>query len=226
MDTNNIQFYKKNVLRGLPNWTIFDNATVVDDSIVISGGGHAGCSLSSSYASGLNASLYRRVSIALEVDTSELSNYQNFVELVLIGTYVNSENGKINTYKSVNIAPLKSSIISGKIETIRVIGMQNMNLMNCTVYVINHTDTAIKLTRCEMWRSQDISTSQLSENFGFAVTLKDVKDHANCAELFYDGVDDSDKLFWVTDTNDAFAGINVNNENLIRFSRDDKYITM
>lgn len=226
MDTNNIQFYKKNVLRGLPNWTIFDNATVVDDSIVISGGGHAGCSLSSSYASGLNASLYRRVSIALEVDTSELSNYQNFVELVLIGTYVNSENGKINTYKSVNIAPLKSSIISGKIETIRVIGMQNMNLMNCTVYVINHTDTAIKLTRCEMWRSQDISTSQLSENFGFAVRCRHLQKHANGFEIFFDGIDDSDQFFWLTDENDKYAGLNINNQNRFTYGEDDEYMTM
>lgn len=226
MDYSNIQYYQKNILRGLPNWEIINNANIIGDSILINSGGYAGNALSNNYFSGLTASLYRRISVIIEVDTNNIDNYQNNVEVVIIGTYLDNDNNKYNLYYSINVNKLKNSTTSNKVTMNRVISMENMQLLNCVVYVINHTSIPVTLTYCSMLRSQDISEGQIGESIGYAVTLRKVINHPNGAELFYDGIDTSDKLFWILDASDKFIGLNINNTNRIDFENSDEIMIM
>lgn len=226
MDYNNIQFYQQNILRGLANWEILNNASIVNDTILINSGGSAGNNLSNSYFYGLLNSNYRRLAIEVEVDTAELSNYQNNVEIVIVGLYVDNSGIRYRLYHSVNVNLLKNSYTGSKVSMIRVVGMQNMPMLNCTVYVLNHTDIPITLTKCEMLRSQDITDGQIAGGIGFAVTLNSVINHPNGAEILYNGIEQSDKLFWILDSNDKFAGINVNNVNRINWSTTDEIMIM
>lgn len=221
----NIQYYNQNVLRGLPNWTLFDNASVSEDSITINSGGSAGCVLDNSYFNALSASLYRQLTISVMMDTSHLDNYQNNVEVVLIGTYISNQNEYIKLRTSVNLTLLNSNVKSQSATMSRVISMLNYNFVNLSVYVINHTQASIILTECKMLRSQDISDSQIGSAFGFAVTLKKVIDHPNGAQLFYEGIEKDDHFYWIEDAAGKFAGINVNNNFRINYEYDDSILT-
>lgn len=225
MAYSNIQYYNQNVLRGLPNWTLFDTASVSDDNIIINGGGYAGCVLDNSYFSALSASLYRRLEVSVTMDTSLLSNYQNNVEVVLVGTYINNQGEYINLRSSVNLTLLNSNITSQSVTMSRVISFLNYDFVNLTVYVINNTQAAIVLNTCTMLRSQDISDSQIGSAFGFAITLKKVIDHPNGAQLFYEGIEKDDHFYWIEDAAGKFAGINVNNNFRINYEYDDSILT-
>lgn len=227
MNYNNIQFYNVNILRGLPNWDILSGASVSGDKIVINSGGYAGYTLNNNYSpNSLTAALYRALSLSVSVDTDLLSNYQNYVEVVLKGVYIDNSNNQQNFYYSINVNPLKGSVAGNNLTIARVIGMENMNMTSCVIYVINHSSESVTLNSCSMLRSQDVSSSQVGESIGYAVTLAKVIDHPNGGELFYNGIDTSDKLFWIVDENDVFIGINVNNSLRIVYEKSEEIMTM
>lgn len=227
MNNNSIQFYNINVLRGLPNWDILKDTVVHEGNLVINAGGYAGCTLDNNYSpNALTAAQYRLLVISVAVDAAKVENYQNNIEAVIEGTYSSNSGELYDFYYSVNVSPMLGSV-SGDVLTIsRAIEMENMNLVKCTVYILNHTDVGVTVSMCSMLRSQDISSGQIGEAIGFTVTLTKVIDHPNGIELFYDGIEKSDKLFWIVDASDAFAGINVNNKFRINFERSDTVMTM
>ena len=96
--TDNLMFYNKNVLRALDLWDILNNTSSGADGLTIHPGGYAGCDLSGSYYSGLNASRYRKLTVSLQTSLSENFNYQNLVEIVLKGTYIDSSGNLLDTW--------------------------------------------------------------------------------------------------------------------------------
>lgn len=215
---NELNWYNKNVLRSFNNWSILVNSTVGEDGITIGSGGYCGVDLSSDYYNGLNASKYRKVNINVEGNITDEYNYRNYVDIVVRCKY-KSEGSEysVEGYYSLSVTQLnryKDKIIS----------MEDSDLESCTVLVINRSSADIKLTSCSMYRSQDINSSQVGESIGFGITLSKVVAYLDGCEIYYDGVESPDKLWWTEDSDGNFAGINVNNERLVKFERKNEIL--
>lgn len=222
--SSDLEYYNKNVLRSLPNWNILSNATIVGDYININSGGTAGVDLSNDYYNGMKASKYRQVSIQIQASITDSNNYQNYIEMVLKGVYKDSEGNRLVTYMSVNATLIDSAYTTGILSFTRVMTMENFDFESCTVYVQNHTSSSIQLQSCSMLRSQDINSSQIGESIGWGITLNQVIAYLDGCEIFYDGVQNPDKLWWMEDSEGNFSGINVNNERMIKFTRKNEIL--
>ena len=221
---DNITYYNKNVLRSLPNWNILSNASVSGDYININSGGTAGVDLSNDYFNGLKACKYRGISVKIKASFEGQNNYQNYIEVVLRCVYKDNEGNKLVAYMTVNATLLYSTYSSGVLTFNRVLTMENYDLDSATLYVINHTASSIQLQRCVMKRSQDVSSSQVGESIGWGITLNQVIAYLDGCEIYYDGVETPDKLWWMEDADGKFSGINVNNERMIKFSRKNEIL--
>lgn len=221
---DNITYYNKNVLRSLPNWNILSNASVSGDYININSGGTAGVDLSNDYFNGLKACKYRGISVKIKASFEGQNNYQNYIEVVLRCVYKDNEGNKLVAYMTVNATLLYSTYSSGVLTFNRVLTMENYDLDSATLYVINHTVSSIQLQRCVMKRSQDVSSSQVGESIGWGITLNQVIAYLDGCEIYYDGVETPDKLWWMEDADGEFSGINVNNERMIKFSRKNEIL--
>lgn len=221
---DNITYYDKNILRALPNWSILSNANISGDYINIGSGGVAGVDLSNDYFNGLKASRYRQLVISINAPVTNLFNYRDFVEVVIRGTYKDNQGKVLVAYYSVNITLLLNKYNSGVLDMTRVISMESYDFDSLTVYVVNHTTSNIILQSCTMKRSQDVSGSQIGESIGWGITLNEVIAYVDGCEIFYDGVETPDKLWWMEDNSGNFTGINVNNERMIKFSRRNEIL--
>ena len=159
VNVDSIEYYNKNVLRAVANWNILYNATVSGTTVVIGAGGAAGYDLVNTYNNGLKACRYRSLNISLTMSINQQYNYENYVEVVLKGTYKDNDGNILKSYQSVNITYLEASISGGVVNIGRVLTMQNYNFETLTIYVINHTSGSVTLNSCTMKRSQDISGS-------------------------------------------------------------------
>ena len=221
---DNITYYNKNILRSLPNWNILNNASVSGDYISIESGGVAGVDLSNDYFNGLKASRYRQLVLSVSALVTNLYNYRDYVEVVIRGVYKDNQGQVLTAYYSVNITLLLNNFSNNILSMTRVISMENYDLDSLTVYVVNHTLYTVILRSCEMRRSQDVSGSQIGESIGWGITLNEVIAYLNGCEVFYDGVEKPDKLWWMEDSQNNFSGINVNNERMIKFSRKNEIL--
>lgn len=226
-----INYYKSNVLRVLSKWEPILNTTILpDDKLSIEGYGYCRCKLTNDYCNGRKASKYRKVVVDIQLgtnipDTLRKYNYENLVEITIEGTYTDSDGNKNNTITSINCTILKSKHDgNGRIKFTRVVEMEDYDYNECYVYVRNHTSLSVLLYSCKMYRSQDISSSQVGESIGWGVTLNQVIAYQDGCELYYDGMAKPDKLWWMEDTEGNFSGINVNNERMIKFSRKNEIL--
>lgn len=221
---DNITYYNKNVLRSLDNWNILSNASVSGNYINIGSGGTAGVDLSNDYYNGLKACKYRGITVGIKANINNQNNYQNYIEVVLKCIYKDNEGNKLVAYMSVNATLLNNIYSDGLLVFSRVINMENYDLDSATLMVINHTAYDIQLQTCIMKRSQDVNSSQIGESIGWGITLNQVIAYLDGCEIFYDGVETPDKLWWMEDKDGNFNGINVNNERMIKFSRKNEIL--
>lgn len=224
LNMDNIEYYNKNVLRAVANWNILSNATVSGSSIIIGSGGAAGYDLTNSYNNGLKASRYRSLNIKLDMSINQQYNYENYVEVVLRGTYKDNDGNILKSYQSINITYLDAKISGGEVNLYRVISMQNHDFETLTIYVINHTTSNIILKECVMKRSQDINSSQVGESIGWGIALSKVIAYLDGCEIYYDGEETPTKMWWLEDDEGRFSGINVNNDRIIRFERRNEIL--
>lgn len=210
-----INFYSKSCIRNLEFWNVFTNASYNEKKkeINISPNGTAGFTLSNDYYKGLNASRYRLLTVHLSGETSD---YQDYTEIVLRGSYVDSNDVVYPFYKTVNLTKLETT---GAYNMSRILEMENFTMQSCTLLVRNKSSGIVNLSSCALYRSQDISSSQIGDSIGWGVTLAKVIQYLDGCELYYQGSSTPDKLWWVADNNGDFAGVNVNNERIITFSR-------
>lgn len=215
---NELNWYNKNVLRSFDNWSTLVNAYVVGGALHIRAGGYAGVSLSSDYYNGLNASKYRRVSIEVEGAVNDQYNYKNMIDVVVLCKYKSDDGAaSVEGYYSLAVTQLNR-------DRAKVISMESSDLESCTVLVVNRTDQEVAIASCEMFRSQDVNSSQVGESIGFGITLNKVVAYLDGCEVYYDGVEAPDKLWWQEDEEGNFSGINVNNERLIKFTRKNEIL--
>ena len=224
VNVDSIEYYNKNVLRAVINWNILSNATVSGTTVVISAGGAAGYDLANTYNNGLKTCRYRSLNINLTMSINQQYNYENYVEVVLKGTYKDSDGNILKSYQSVNITYLEASISGGVVNIGRILTMQNYDFETLTIYVINHTSGSVTLSSCTMKRSQDISSSQVGESIGWGIALSKVVGYLDGCEVYYDGEETPTKMWWEEDNQGAFNGINVNNERLIKFERKNEIL--
>lgn len=210
-----INFYSKSCIRSLEFWNVFTNASYNEETqeIDISPNGTAGFTLSNDYYKGLNASRYRLLTVSL---SGVASDYQDSTEIVLRGSYVDSNDVVYPFYKTVNLTDLETT---GSYNMSRILEMENFTMQSCTILVRNKSSQPVHLSSCALYRSQDISSSQIGDSIGWGVTLAKVIQYLDGCELYYQGSSTPDKLWWVADNNGDFAGVNVNNERIITFSR-------
>lgn len=210
-----INFYSKSCIRNLEFWNVFTNASYNEKKkeINISPNGTAGFTLSNDYYKGLNASRYRLLTVHLSGETND---YQDSTEIVLRGSYVDSNNVVYPFYKTVNLTALETT---GAYNMSRILEMENFTMQSCTILVRNKSSGIVNLSSCALYRSQDISSSQIGDSIGWGVTLAKVIQYLDGCELYYQGSSTPDKLWWVADNNGDFAGVNVNNERIITFSK-------
>lgn len=226
MDTlsNGIIYYDKNIIRVLTNWTILNNATVSGNNIIIQSGGIAGIDLTNEYCNGLKASKYRQLVFKIDANITNQNNYENYIEFIVRCVYKDNDGQKLNEFISVNATQLDSTNTGSGYKYTRVIGMENYDLESCTVYVANHSTIPITLIQCENKRSQDINGSQVGESIGFSISLLNVVGYLDGCEIYYDGIEKPDKLWWMGDENDELCGVNVNNDRMIGFSRKNEIL--
>lgn len=225
---NNIEFYLKNTVRSLDNFNILNNATVISDetasSILILSGGLAGYTFSNQYNNGLKASNYRRLYLKLNPTPSvtnpkQISDYENILEVTLTGVYYDNKQVKQYLYISINLTRQDIVYSSGEYYISRIIQLDNIPFESLQIAIQNHSTASITLKECSLYRSQDISTSQVGESIGFGITLNKVIAYLDGCEIYYDGIEQPDKLWYLEDNDGNFAGVNVNNERRINFSR-------
>lgn len=210
-----INFYSKSCIRNLEFWNVFTNASYNEKKheINISPNGTAGFTLSNDYYKGLNASRYRLLTVRL---SGEVNDYQDSTEIVLRGSYVDSNDVVYPFYKTVNLTALETT---GAYNMSRILEMENFTMQSCTILVRNKSSGIVNLSSCALYRSQDISSSQIGDSIGWGVTLAKVIQYLDGCELYYQGSSTPDKLWWIADNNGDFAGVNVNNERIITFSK-------
>ena len=224
VNVGSIEYYNKNVLRAVANWNILSSSSVSGSTVVIGSGGTAGYDLANTYNNGLKTCKYRSLNIVLAMDINQQYNYENYVEVVLKGTYKDSNGNILKSYQSVCITYLSSTIANGVVTLNRVLTMQNYNFDTLTIYVINHTNASVTLKSCSMKRSQDISSSQVGESIGWGIALSKVVGYLDGCEIFYDGEEKPTKMWWQEDDKGLFNGINVDNERLIKFERKNEIL--
>lgn len=224
VNVDSIEYYNKNVLRAVANWNILSNATVSGTAVVIGAGGAAGYDLVNTYNNGLKACRYRSLNISLNMSINQQYNYENYVEVVLKGTYKDNDGNILKSHQSVNITYLEASISGGVVNIGRVLTMQNYNFETLTIYVINHTSGSVTLNSCTMKRSQDISGSQVGESIGWGIALSKVVGYLDGCEIYYDSEETPIKMWWQEDEQGEFNGINVDNERLIKFERKNEIL--
>lgn len=210
-NTSDIVFYASNTIRAFNNWNNFVDASIKDSKLVIESGGYASIDLSNLYYNGLKASKYRKLSVSLDADFTDNFKYQDFIEALLVGVYTDG----IREYISINIfEPNYSTIIS----------TNNYDFKSLTLLLVNHSDKPITFSSCSLLRSQDINSSQIGEAIGWGVTLNQVIAYQDGCELYYEGAEEPDKLWWMEDAEGVFNGINVNNKRMIKFSRKNEIL--
>lgn len=221
-----IPYYAANVIPSLQKWTLLKDATKQQGTIVIKPGGFAGVSLSSNYCNALKASNYRRIKLSAMFDyLDDAMNYRNLAELLVLGTYKNENGGQSVYWLSLNCTKEGSEITGGTLLGMsREVQMGSFDFETCQIIVNNHSNVDMTLTYCAMLRSQDISSSQVGESIGWGVTLAQVIQYLDGCELFYEGSSTPDKLWWVSDNAGNFAGVNVNNERTIKFSKKNEVL--
>lgn len=218
-----IEFYRANIVKGVVNWNILNNASLVDNKIEIQSGGSAGTALLNEYYYGLTASKYLRIAAVIKCSPTILWNYTNNVEIVLIGSYTNNKGVVINTYITETITYNDVyTDTDGNILIDRIITMDNMTYDELNIYVVNHTNSIIKVVNFQGFRSQDINSGQISNTIGLAIQLAGVLAHPDGYEVSFDGASEPLKLWWHENNNNEFDGVNVNNERLISFARTNE----
>lgn len=222
---NSVVFYDSNIVRAVKNWDRLNNAVVSGNDVVIQPGGSAGIALSNDYFNGLYASRYRQCYVEVESGGAG-DNYNNKVELVLEGVYqVTSDDGinDLRTRVSLNCTMLNTRLTptSGiySFSFTRYVEMLGYDFKSLLVYVINNSDEVVTLKNCIIKRSRDISGSQVGQSIGWSVSLDRVIAYEDGCELYYSGDPTPDVLKWQEDSDGNFAGIMVNDERLIEFSR-------
>lgn len=221
---DNITYYDKNVLRALNGWNILSDASVVDNTIEISSGGIAGVDLSNDYFNGLKASRYRQLVLSIEAPVSNLYNYRDYIEVIIRGRYKDNQGQVLEAYYNINVTLLLNSFSNNILDMTRVVSMENYDFDTLACYVINHSVNTVTLKTCEMRRSQDVSSSQIGDSIGWGITLNQVIAYLDGCELYYDGIDEPDKLWYMEDEQGNFSGLNVNNERMIKFSRKNEIL--
>lgn len=217
--TEGIYYFNNNVLRALSNWPLLQNATMISQGLEIGANGAAGCDLNNEYFYGGKASLYRSVHIVMKVGSGIANNFQNNIDVVVHGTYDTGNNEQPRSiYASANITPWDVGD-NLNVDTWLEFQLDNFDFEECAVMVVNHTDTSILVTKCEMFRSMDVSESQIGQSIGWGVTLDRVEGYANGCRVYYENVEQPDEFRWVTDLNGKFAGVRVNGDYMIGFSR-------
>lgn len=223
VNTKDIEWYRPNIVKALSQFNILSNATYANDVITIAPTGYAGCQLSDSYFMGLNGCKYLLVSIKLTDSTNIINNYINQYEIVLKGTYYDSDENIVNYYSSINITHNNIIEDGNDVRIARIVDMPNFNFRDLTIYVMNHDSSNngnnLVLKELSAYRSQDIDSAQASNLVGLDLVLSQVKEYLDGMEVYFTDQVNPLKMWWHEDANGNFDGINVNNERLIPFSR-------
>lgn len=228
MADNKLNFYPTNTLRALKSWELLSNASVVGDTIVVSSGGYAGYDLTNDIGRGLSASLYRALKISISlVGLAQLSDSTNNVEVVLQGALEETVHEEAaNFYKSVNLGPQSGKITGSTYTANLVLPFPNRNFTSLRLLVLNHTGDSVTLTQAELYRSQDIASAQVGNSIGFGVTLSGFISYLDGFQVFYDGRQDPDSAWFMTDDNGNFVGVNWNNERIISYEHKDEALVI
>lgn len=228
MTDNKLIFYSTNVLRALKSWEILNKASISGDTLTIQSGGYAGNDLSLDIGRGLSSSLYRALKIEINLlGLAQISNSENIVEVVIqgkLGETVHEEAG--NYYKSVNLAP-QSGKLTGNIYTANlVLPFPNRDFTSLRVLVLNHSNDTITVNTVELYRSQDIASAQVGNSIGFGVTLAGFISYLDGFQVQYDGRQDPDSAWFMTDDEGNFNGVNWNNERIITYEHRNEALVI
>jgi hypothetical protein len=219
-----IEYYSSNIIKGLINWNYLTDATITNDVINISSGGIAGVDLSNSYYNGLTASKYMLVTVEIDCSINSNYNYQNYVEVVMRGNYIDSNKQTHNVFKQIALTKDDSIINGSHITMSRLIEMDNVNYNSLVFYVINHSQNTITLNSAEALRSQDISNGQITNAIGLSIMLDYVNSYLDGFEVGFVGSDEPLKLWWHENSQGKFDGININNERLVAYQSFDEVL--
>jgi hypothetical protein len=219
-----IEYYSSNIIKGLINWNYLTDATITNDVINISSGGIAGVDLSNSYYNGLTASKYMLVTVEIDCSINSNYNYQNYVEVVMRGNYIDSNKQTHNVFKQIALTKDDSIINGSHITMSRLIEMDNVNYNSLVFYVINHSQNTITLNSAEALRSQDISNGQITSAIGLSIMLDYVNSYLDGFEVGFVGSDEPLKLWWHENSQGKFDGININNERLVAYQSFDEVL--
>lgn len=219
-----IEYYSSNIIKGLINWNYLTDATITNDVINISSGGIAGVDLSNSYYNGLTASKYMLITVEIDCSINSNYNYQNYVEVVMRGNYIDSNKQTHNVFKQIALTKDDSIINGNHITMSRLIEMDNVNYNSLVFYVINHSQNTITLNSAEALRSQDISNGQITSAIGLSIMLDYVNSYLDGFEVGFVGSDEPLKLWWHENSQGKFDGININNERLVAYQSFDEVL--
>lgn len=223
---DNINYYNKSVVDVIKSWNIMSQASVSGEYVNIQSGGYIGVELTNDLYNGLKACRHRKINIQVRATVDQYNNYTNDVEALLKVKYKSNEDEILVELISVNFTLLSSQYdpYLGILKFSRVIEMENYDLAEATLYIINHSTNQIQMQYCAMYRSQDVSGSQIGESIGWGITLAKCIAYLDGCELYYEGNETPDKLWYMEDQDGNFSGINVNNERLIKFERRNEYL--
>lgn len=225
LDTNErVEYYSSNIIKGLVNWNYLTDATIANDVITISPGGIAGVDLSNAYFNGLTASKYLLVTIEMNCSVNVNYNYQNYVEVIMRGNYIDNNKNVHNVFKQLSLTKDGSIINENHITMSRLVEMDNVNYNSLTFYVINHSQNNVTLTSAEALRSQDISNGQITSAIGLSIELDYVNSYLDGFEVGFVGSDEPLKLWWHENSQGKFDGININNERLVSYQSFDEVL--
>ena len=228
MADNKLNFYPTNTLRALKSWDILSNASVVGEDITINSGGYAGYDLTNDIGRGLSSSLYRALKVSINLlGLAQISDSDNRLEVVLQGVLEETVHEEAsNWYKSVNLAPQSGKVTGSTYTATIVLPFPNRNFTSLRLLVLNHTGEPITVTTVELYRSQDIASAQVGNSIGFGVTLSGFISYLDGFQVFYDGRQDPDSAWFMTDDDGNFVGVNWNNERIISYEHKDEALVI
>lgn len=226
-----VEFYNVNILKSLDKWTLGNNASLLDDKIVLGSGGNATVKLDKEYiASSFERCKYRcvKAGIATENILSDVDSFScdgNGIEIILNFTYaVDTGSGKKKQeVRKLLLNKLNSAYIEGnELQFEFVFNSTNLNLdemFECTVTIKNNNTSSVTFNYVELYRSQDVT--QIGENVTWQMKIASVKAYLDGMEIQFSDASEKVKI-WFMENDGVFTGLNVNNERFIAFSRKNE----
>lgn len=218
-------FYNMNLVQALNHWSVRGGESRISGSrIILAPGGTAEISLDTAFvSSALVKAKYKRIIIQTETsqavsgNTSFVCGLNNTGVRATLTSEYNTNVQNITEKIALELNPVMASVSGYANYYDFVVETPNYDLVSSSIIIENFSTSSITITAAQIFRSQD--TSQLGEGTNVTLKLTSLKAYYDGLEIGFSDSATPIKVWWLSDADGNFSGVNVNNERLVPYSK-------